>query len=336
MKQERAQELYTDYAEGLLTPALRLALEQHFAADPDARADYDQFAQVYALLEAPDTQEVEVPLGFRAKILERVAAEQAKREITFTQRAATTFTGWFSAVPHRRATGGALAALAVVALMGVLFVHPGGNGTDMSGIGPVLPVTVPITDTAVIQKVDTQAGTDNNMYHLFHLHLPPNVSAATVNAYVVTATDQITDPAHLNDATPALKSQHLTNHQGVQIPIAPLQAPPAGSTLNLMVQWTPDDPQKTAGSEVVFTPFGTANAATPAPANANFLDAMQAVAAHYGATVVVDTDSVPNQTISADFSGADAGAPLQVMAKTAGYAVQTLPNNTFYVYDPQS
>ena len=54
-------------------PALRLALEQHFEADPAARADYAQFARVYALLEQPGHAEVEVPLGFRAKILERVA-----------------------------------------------------------------------------------------------------------------------------------------------------------------------------------------------------------------------------------------------------------------------
>ena len=43
MKTERARELYSDYAEGVLSPALAQALEQHFASEPDARADYDQF-----------------------------------------------------------------------------------------------------------------------------------------------------------------------------------------------------------------------------------------------------------------------------------------------------
>ena len=339
MKPERAEELYSDYAEGTLAPALHQALEQHFEADPSARADYARFVRVYTLLEQPSAAEAEVPLGFRATILERVAAEQGRRETTFSTRAAGTVSGWFSTVPHRRATGGALAGLAAAALAGVLFFHPTprttGPGPDTGCIA--LPCgSGTLVDPAVIQKVDTQIGTDNNTYHYFHLHLPSNVPAATVNAYVVTATEQITDPAHLSEATPALKAQHLTNQQGVQIPIAPLQAPPAGATLNLLVQWTPDDPNREAGSEVVFTPFGTANPATPAPADADFLDAMKAVAAHYGATVVVDTDAVPTQTVTGDFSASGAAAPLQTMATAAGYSVQTLPDNTFYVYDPKS
>lgn len=334
MKPERAQELYSDYAEGTLAPALRQALEQHFEADPSARAEYARFARVYSLLEQPLEAEVDAPRGFRANILERVAAEQNRRETTFTTRAAGTVTGWFSTVPHRRATGGALAGLAAAALVGVLFVHPGGVGQP-SGLGPVLPPPA-VVDPAVIQKVDTQVGQDNNIYHQFHLHLPPNIPNATVNAYVVTATEQITDSAHLSEATPALKAEHLTNHLGISIPIAAAATPPDGATLNLLVQWTPDDPKQEVGSEVVFTPFGTANPATAAPVGANFLDAMQAVAAHYGATVVVDSDAVPTQTVSGDFSAPSAGTPLQAMAAAAGYSVQTLPHNTFYVYDPKS
>jgi len=342
MKPERAQELYSDYAEGTLAPALRQALEQHFEADPSARAEYARFARIYTLLEQPLEAEVDVPMGFRAKILERVAAEQNRRETTFTTRAAGTVTGWFSTVPHRRATGGALAGLAAAALAGVLFFHPTPRTT---GIGPdtgclVLPCGQgnqgTLVDPAVIQKVDTQIGQDNNTYHQFHLHLPPNVPNATVNAYVVTATEQIMDPAHLSEATPALKAEHLTNHLGISIPIAAAATPPVGATLNLLVQWKPDDPKQEAGSEVVFTPFGTANSATAAPVGANFLDAMQAVAAHYGVTVVVDADSVPTQTVSGDFSSPGAGTPLQTMATAEGYSVQTLPDNTFYVYDSKS
>ena len=334
MKPERAQELYSDYAEGTLAPALKQALDQHFDADPSARADYSRFARVYTLLEQPMEPEVDVPLGFRAKLLEQVAAEQARRETTFSTRAAGTVTGWFSTVSHRRMTGGALAGLAAAALIGVLFTHPG-HGGDPSSILPTPQVQTVLVDPAVIQRVDTQMGQDNNTYHQFHLHLPPNIPAAMVSAYVVTATEQITDPAHLSEATAALK-EHLDNHLGVSIPIAATVAPPAGATLNLLVQWTPDDPKQENGSEVVFTPYGAANPATAAPANANFLDAMQATAAHYGATVVVDADAVPTQTVSGDFSALDAGTPLQAMAKAAGYSVQTLPGNTFYVYDPKS
>ena len=335
MKPERAQELYSDYAEGTLAPALRQALDQHFDSDPSARADYARFARVYSLLEQPLEAEADVPPGFRAKILEQVAAGQARRETTFTTRQAGTAPGgWFSTAPRRRMTGGVLAGLAAAALIGVFFAHPG-HGPDEGSIISTSSVPSSPTDPAVIHNVDTQATPDGNTYHQFHLHLPPSVPAATVSAYVVTATQQITDPAHLSEATPALK-EHLDNSTGISIPIAATVAPPAGATLDLLVQWTPDDATREPGSEVVFTPYGGADAATAAPANANFLDAMQAVASHYGATVVVDADAVPTQTVSGDFSASDAGTPLQAMAKAAGYSVQTLPNNTFYVYDPKS
>jgi len=334
MKPETAQELYSDYAEDTLTPALRQALEQHFEADPAARADFDGFARLYARLEVPLGDEVEAPLGFRARVLERVASEQARREATFSQRAATTVTGWFSLAPRRRATFGALAALAAVSVLGVLVVHPasqstGPNPTYNGNIIGTLPLPAGV-DPPMIQKVDTQADGGKD-YHQFHLHLPPDVPAATVNAYVVTGTEQVADPAQLSEATPALQNQHLTNHQGVQIPIAALQSPPAGSTLNLLVQWTPDG-GGSPGAEVVFTPYGAADPAAPVPASAGFLDTAQAIAAHYGATVIVDAASAPTTPVRADFSTPDAGTALRALASSAGYSVQTLPNGTFYVY----
>ncbi len=313
MKPERAQELYSEYAEGTLTPALRQALEQHFEADPAARADYAQFSQVYALLEQPLGEELEAPLGFRAKILERAAEQQGRRE-TSSSRAAG-WLGWFTPLAHRRATGGALAALAAVIVGGVIVTSQHGAAPgpqEQGGFGP--SISAPAV-TGLVQSVDMQTGTNSL---LFHLHLPSDVQSATVNAYVITATEQITDPAHLGDAKPAVAGQHLTNHQGLQIPIAPVDAPPAGSTLTLLAEYKPDNPAQTPGEEAVFTPFGPADAAAPAPANANFLDAMQAVAAHYGATVVVDASTLPTQPVTADFSGADALAPLTAMANAAG------------------
>jgi hypothetical protein len=337
MKPERAEELYSDYAEGTLTPALRQALEQHFEADPSARADYAGFAKIYTFLEQPGEAEVEAPLGFRAKILERVASQQTVREATWSQRTATLFTGWFSATPQRRLAGGALAGAAALVLAGVLIVHPYG-GSYRTEIFPTLsppPISGP-SDPAVIQKVDLPASQSNDTYYKFHLHLPPSVPAATVNAYVLTSTAQITDPAQLAMATPALTGQHLTNHQGVQIPIAPQQTPPVGATLGLLVKWTPDDTSLMPGSEVVYTPFGSADPTTAAPVNADVLDTLKAVAAHYGVTVVVDADLVPTQTVPADFTASDASVPLRAIAKAAGYSVQTLDNNTFYLYDPNS
>ena len=152
-----------------------------------------------------------------------------------------------------------------------------------------------------------------------------------MNAYVITATEQITDPSHLADATPAVSGQHLTNHQGLQIPIAPVDAPPAGSTLNLLAEYKPDAPNQLAGSEAVFTPFGAADPAVAAPVNTSFLDGMQAVAAHYGATVIVDVSATPTQPVTADFSGSDPAAPLSAMATTANDTVRKTGDSTYYV-----
>ena len=325
MKPERAQELYSEYAEGTLTPALRQALEQHFDADPAARADYAQFAQIFGLLAQPAGQEIEVPLGFRAKVLERVAAQQEQREAA--PRAAG-WLGWFTPPAHRRATGGALIALAAVVIGGVVVMHPTSPNSLGSETGNIIGLPPASTVSGLVQSVDMQPGTN---YHVFHLHLPSGVAAATVNAYVITATEQITDPAHLIDATPAMTGHHLTSDQGLQIPIAPAEVPPAGSTLNLLADFKPDAAGQQAGSEAVFTPYGAPDPAVPAPTNTNFLDGMQAVAAHYGATVVVDVTSTPTQAVTADFSGADPAVPLADMANAAKYTVRKIADNTYYV-----
>ena len=326
MKPERAQELYSEYAEETLTPALRQALEQHFEADPAAQADYTQFSQVYALLEQPLGEELEAPLGFRAKILERVSEQQGRREASSSRTAG--WLGWFTPPAHRRATGGALVALAAVVIGAVIVTHP--PATNPNGpIGGNIVGTLPTSAvTGLVQSVDMEAGTN---YHVFHLHLPDAVPAATVSAYVITATEQITDPSHLGDATPAVSAQHLTNHQGLQIPIAPVDAPPDGSTLNLLAQYKPDAAGQATGAEAVFTPFGAADSATLAPVNADFLDGMQAVASHYGVTVIVDVSASPTQAVTADFSGSDPLVPLKAMAATAGYTVQKTASDTYYV-----
>ena len=135
MKLERAQELYTDYAEGTLSPSLRLALEQHWAADPAARADFDRFRQMLALLDAGEAPVIEVPLGFRARVLEMAAQEKSARENTPARRAFLTVTGFFRAPGPRRATGGALAALAAAAVVGVFFLHAGSGNGRIGSIG---------------------------------------------------------------------------------------------------------------------------------------------------------------------------------------------------------
>ena len=174
-----------------------------------------------------------------------------------------------------------------------------------------------------------QSGTDAHLFHL-HLHLPDNVPAATVNTYIISATEQITDPAHLAEAMPAVTGQRLTNHQGLEIPISVADSP-AGSTLNLLAEYTPDAASQPTGTEAVFTPFGAADPSAAAPASASFLDAMQSVASHYGVTVIVDASALPTQPVTADFSGSDPLAPLKAIASAAGYTVQKTGDAAYFV-----
>lgn len=337
MKTERARELYSDYAEETLSPAMRLALDQHFAADPAAQADYAEFERVYQLVQRHEAPLVEVPLGFRAKVLELAAQAHAARELTPAQRAAQTVTGWFAPVTRRRqVTGGLVAAFAVAGLAGV-FMHTLGGGTkELSSLGASPPIFLPRGNApTVITGVSSQPGADSNTYHMFHVHLPAGVPKATLSAFVVTATNQITDPTiRAREATPALQQPvTLTNSEEMQIPVALLKQAPAGTTLNLLVSYTPADTQLPSGTQVVFAPVSVQNAASAPDANgSSFYDALQDVAADYGVTVIADAANTPNATVADPAPGSTAAQALQNVAGQVGYSVQKLNGTTYQLY----
>jgi hypothetical protein len=335
MKTERARELYSDYAEGILSPALSQAMEQHFAADADAHADFEQFQQVFALLDEPLSEEVEVPLGFRAKVMELASQEQARRESVPARRATLSLKDWFASLGgrQRQVTSGLAAAFAVIALAGV-FLYSISSKTATGNFIPSVPTT--------INAVTVLPAGTSGMTHLFHIHLPNNVNQASVMAYVVTSTDQITDPdARQKQALPALKQpQVLTNNEEMQIPVTLLHEAPAGTTLNLFVQWTPTNTQQTPGAQAVFTPMQPGVVATPDPTDSptgSFFDELQDVAAHYGVTVVADASSLPSNIVTISATDDTPLKALQDIARQVGDKVQTLPSGasqTYQVYQP--
>ena len=341
MKLERARELYSDYAEDTLSPAFKQALEQHFEADAEARADFQQFMRVYELMDAPELrEEIEVPLGFRAKVLELAAQEQARREAAPARRAALTLTGWFSSWGHRRqATGGFAAALVVAVLAGVV-IHNVNSGSE-SGTGPKIGSIFTLRSgypaPTTIRGVISDPQSNGSIRHLFQIHLPPTVPQANLEAYVVTATDQITDEAaRQRDATPAFSQPILlSNAQTMQIPVTLVQQPTAGHTLNLFVSWTPTDANQPTGRQVIFTPIGPAGPtdATPDPTGPHFYDALQEIAASYGVTVISDA-GVADVPIVDSKSTTD---PLQALKDVANqvddhHAVADLGDKTYQIY----
>lgn len=327
MKTERARELYSDYAEGTLSPAMRLALEQHFESDPTARADYDQFARIYSLLDSADAVEVDVPLGFRARVLELATQEQAKRSAVSQPR---SLLDWLRPASRRWATGG-LAALAVIGLAVFLprAMSPNSvNISDVRGLSLAAPRNV---SASVITGVSTQVTAGGGTQYLFHVHLPRAVPNATVTAFVALDAASLLNPATRAQATPALRQpQTLANDEEMQIPITLQQAASPGSTLNMYLQWqTPDS--KTSGAQIVFTPIaGAGRASTAAPGG--LLDALQQISAVYGVTVIADADTVPSQAAQADVSSPDALAALKAVAGPLKQDVQKLPDGSFHVF----
>jgi len=331
MKLERGQELYSEYREGTLSPAMRLALEQHFQADPSARADYEDFSRATALLEAVTFDEVEVPHGFRANVMARVTA--AHEAGTERQSWRDKVSAWFGQ-PRRRELSAGLAGLIVAAGVVASVMHPADKPKVPTANMFYNPFPTTALAATTIRGVSTDpTPTDGVVYHNFLLHLPQNVKSATVNAFVITSNDQVTNiAAREQDATPALAAPaKLSNDEQMKIPVGLLKQAPSGSTLALFVQWTPDDPNVPAGSQVVFAPVdpnGPGAAPQTPPANGSFLDSLQAIAAQYHVTVVVDSSSLPTTPAAAWSASDDVNQALSAVAGSEGLKVDKLDATT--------
>jgi len=337
MKLERARELYSDYAEGTLSPAMKLALEQHFDADAEARADYDEFARIFAVLGDSAPLEVNVPLGFRAKVMELATAEQQRRA-SAPRSLGDAIREWFAPSGRRRLSGGVLAGAAALVVAGIMFspvspIHGPITGGLGIGGGPQVAYDSPL----MIQSVSTGDGTDGNFYHYFHIHLPKNVQSATVNAYVLTSTDQITNvaareaDAHLALAAP----MSLNNDVEMQIPVARATRPEPGSTLDMLVTWTSNNDATRSGTQVVFTPFDVTDGgpATTPVANGNFYDTLRNIASVYHVTVITDATTSPNGAAAGWASGDDVSNALDTVTKSVGYGFRKLDDTTYQVFE---
>jgi len=336
MKLERGQELYSEYRDGTLSPAMKLALEQHLQSDAAAKLDFDEFDGAMKILEAATFEELEAPHGFRASVMERVAAAHAAREEA-PQGFLAKLAHWFGQ-PHRKELTGAVAGLAAVAVVVTAVLHP---TTMVNQVGTSnFAINTTRTLTTTIRSVGTENGSDGNVYHNFQLHLPESVSGATVNAYVVTETAQILDPAVRDrDATPALAVPiHLSNDKTMTIPVGLLKQAPSGSTLNMLVTWKADSPSQLSGSQVVFTPVGpqvTDASQKAPPANGNMFDSLQAIAAAYNVTVIADSTTAPTTSAAPWKAGDSVSDALKTVADSEGYVVDKLDNTTYLVHISQ-
>ncbi|MBS1713948.1 MAG: hypothetical protein JST30_06390 [Armatimonadetes bacterium] len=82
MNADKAQELFSDYSEGALSPSLRSSLERAMEADPALKAEYARFKETWDEVGTLSKEEIEVPYGLHDKIMARVdkSVFDAKRE----------------------------------------------------------------------------------------------------------------------------------------------------------------------------------------------------------------------------------------------------------------
>jgi len=333
MKFEQAQELYTDYMEGTLSPAMRLALEQYFERDAAAREDYKAFSLIMQSFETVNVSELEPPHGFRASILERVTAESSSAKPASSFSFADTIRSWFGGSQLVRLSSAGVAVLVVGAVVFASF-HGHGNGASTNAtFGD--PFTGPTTETSTVLGVGLKSGDDGNQYHLFRVHLPASIPEANVTAEVLSDPSQITDPAAREQARLALKPTDLTNDEELQIPVALLQAVPDSATITLLVQWTPTDAQQPSGEQVVFTPANP-NAQPPAvpigpDGPMSYYDALQYISSSYHITVVSDTTVMPDVTVNSWSASTQPTDALDAVT-AAGFKVHELAPLTYQIY----
>jgi hypothetical protein len=335
MKLEQAQELYSDYMEGALSPAMHLALEQHFERDAEAREDYKAFHQLINTFANVEVAELEAPSGLRASILERVSLEASPTHQKQSNGFADTLRSWFAESTLRRVSSLGLAVAAVGAVTFAGFHGHGSSGPASSGA--MVPTIMTPSVTSTVLGVGMKSGDDGNQYHLFKIHLPPSISEATVTAQVLSDPSQIADQdARNQQARPALKQPFdLTNDEELDIPVALLQAVPADSTITVLVQWQPTDNQP-SGEQVVFTPatpdaVGATSPVGPDSAQ-GFYEALQYISSAYHVTVISDTSAPQDLTVnpwSATVNPLDA---LNSVALSGGYHVRQIDGQTYQFY----
>jgi hypothetical protein len=111
MRCERAQELFSDYCEGVIPAALKVPFESHLRACAECSRGVAELRATWSILDSEPR--IEAPHGFRAAVLERIdSAESERASQSWLKRIANSFRS--TTVQQRLAWGGAAVLLLVV------------------------------------------------------------------------------------------------------------------------------------------------------------------------------------------------------------------------------
>jgi hypothetical protein len=288
---------------------------------------------MFQFLDRVELTEVDAPAGLRADILSVIAQRPAAKVFSIKDWANGAF------ARPRLVWGSALAVAAVIVFAVTTTFHGPGHNTSQPGVatpacmeGPCTTVApTPTAPAPLLQNVTLKEGTASLDYEVFTLHLPSVVaSTANVSAYVLQDGDPVADKTLESDtdkATPAW-SGALAPNVSLSLPVAVTSDLPAGTSLNLLLDWTSGDQ---SGREVAFVPV------TPAPssvssvaANTSFYDAVRTIAGEYQQTIVADNSALSALAAAQPLSGTT-GNELN-----AAQALQSVLGPDGFVITPQS
>jgi hypothetical protein len=340
---EQLQDQYSDYFEHLLSPSQVQVFEAHVASCAACRADYHTFATMFQFLDRIDVAEVEAPSGLRADILTVIAQRPSAR--------AFGVKSWLNAllIKPQLVWGSSLAIAACVVIFGVINLHqpaaaPPGQGNvttgSMGGGGGTLVSST--ANTPLLQTVTRKEGNSNLDYEYFSLHTPPSVtSSVNISAYVLQNGDAITNPSSEGDAdkaTPAW-SGSLDPNENLSLPVAVTSDLPAGSSLNMLFDWTSKD-GLASGREVAFVPITpAASQMMPVSAGTSFYDAIRTISGEYQQVVVADNSALAAAANPLSLAGttgneSNADEALQNVLGNAGFEITVQPGGYYLISHP--
>lgn len=143
MKCEKAQEFFSEYMEGNLERPMAFTLEHHLKECSACEHDYERFRRTWDALES--LPEVEVPSGFRASVMEKIAAQQESRKRSF----------WSLDLVSILHAKRAIAATAAVGLLAVMigFTRMSPSPTTEAGPGVGIPSTITIDKNGDVESL---------------------------------------------------------------------------------------------------------------------------------------------------------------------------------------
>jgi hypothetical protein len=304
MQCERAEELFSDYIEGALDPAMRQVFEQHLSVCASCNIDVEQLRAVFGLLDE-GLPEVATPPGFRAAVLNKIRQQPHRQTLLERMRA------WITPNAAGRITGapaiGVTAAALLVAIASGTFlshhnvVHPPTpTGVSMGSFTPWAKTVVPVRDTdGIVQGVQSYNSADGKTYHVFGLHLPAGEPSVNATAYIVQSQDAFNSDAALQNDANATKvwSGAVDPGEGVQVPVAVVSNVPAGTSMTFLAEWTD---QTGEHREACILPISPAADAMVVNAGEPLYQALETVAVAFNTPILLNDVAVSdlNQPIT--------------------------------------